>query len=152
MLNFQIYVLIVTILWFLYCVFSSSSTSSSEYSVQGQVLHSQAQEPRLQFCRKQVLQRTLSNQECKFYQGLNRCSSFPLLSTSHSLSTIWTDLKSSEKIPGALTWKWGEWIWRTGPSWLHRNSPQELNISCIRVFDQIRDPEIPILRPPPHFN
>ena len=36
----------------------------------------------------------------------------------------------------------------TGPSGLHRNSPQELNISSIRVFDQVRDPEIPItLRP-----
>ena len=31
----------------------------------------------------------------------------------------------------------------------HQNSPQGLNISSIRVFDQIRDPEIPInLRPP----
>ena len=37
----------------------------------------------------------------------------------------------------------------TGPTGLHRNSPQELNISHIRVFDQIRDPKIPItLRPP----
>ena len=30
----------------------------------------------------------------------------------------------------------------TGPSGLHRNSSQGLNISSIRVFDQIRDPEI----------
>ena len=35
------------------------------------------------------------------------------------------------------------WALRT-----HRNSPQGLNISSIRVFDQIRDPEIEItLRP-----
>ena len=40
--------------------------------------------------------------------------------------------------------RWGEWIWLTGPSGLHRNSPQGLNISSIRVFDQIRDPESPI--------
>ena len=35
----------------------------------------------------------------------------------------------------------GELIWLTGPSRLHRNSPQGLNISSIRVFDQIRDPK-----------
>ena len=39
----------------------------------------QTQEPRLQF-----------------YQGLNRCGSFPLLSASHSLFSIWIDLKRSE--------------------------------------------------------
>ena len=62
--------------------------------------------------------------------------------------SIWTDLKRSEKISGAPTWRWVEWIWLTGPSGLHRNSPQGLNISFIRVFDRLRDPEIPvILRP-----
>ena len=75
---------------------------------------------------------------------MNRCGSFPLLSAPHSLFSIWTNLKRSEKIPGAPTRRWGEWIWLTGPSGLHRNSPQELNISSIRVFVQIRDPEIPI--------
>ena len=40
--------------------------------------------------------------------------------------------------------RWGEWIWLTGPSGLHLNSPQGSNISSIRVFEQIRDPEIPI--------
>ena len=70
--------------------------------------------------------------------------SFPLLSAPHSLFSTWTDLKRSEKIPGAPTRRWGEWIWLTGPSRLHWNSPQGLNISCIGVFDQIRDPEIPI--------
>ena len=46
------------------------------------------------------------------------------------------------------TWRWGEWIWLTGPCGLYRNSSQGLNISFIRVFDQIRDAEIPItLRP-----
>ena len=75
---------------------------------------------------------------------MNRCGSFPLLSASHSHFSIWTILKRSEKIPGAPTRRWGEWIWLTGPSGLHRNSTQGLNISSIRVFDQIRDPEIPI--------
>ena len=45
-------------------------------------------------------------------------------------------------------WKWGEWIWLSEPSGLHRNSPQGLNISSIRVSDQIRDPEVPITLPP----
>ena len=91
----------------------------------------QAQEPRLQF-----------------YQELNRCGSFPLLSASHSLFSIWTDLRRSEKTPGAPMWRWREWIWLTGPYGLHRNSSQGLNISSTRVFDQIRDPEIRItLRP-----
>ena len=79
---------------------------------------------------------------------MNRCGSFPLPSAPHSLFSMWTNLKRSEKIPEAPRRRWGEWIWLTGPSGLHRNSPQGLNISCIRVFDQIRDPEIPItLRP-----
>ena len=39
------------------------------------------------------------------------CSSFPLLSAPHFLFSIWTDLIRSEKIPGAPTWRWGEWIW-----------------------------------------
>ena len=80
--------------------------------------------------------------------SMYRCGSFPLLSAPYSPFSIWADLKRSEKIPGASTCRWGEWIWLTGPSGLHRNSPQRLNISFIRVFDQIRDPEIPItLRP-----
>ena len=80
---------------------------------------------------------------------MDRCSSFPLLPAPHFLFSIWTDLKRSEKIPGAPTWRWGEGIWLTGPSRLHRNSPQRANISSIRVFDQIRDPVFPItLRPP----
>ena len=76
--------------------------------------------------------------------GMIRCSSFLLLSTPHSLFRIWTDLKRSEKIPRAPMWRWGEWIWLTGPSGLHQNSLQGLNISPIKVFDQIRDTEIPI--------
>ena len=82
------------------------------------------------------------------YCSFTRCGSFPSLSAPHSLFSLLTNLKRSEKIPGAPTRRWGEWIWLTGPSGLHRNSPQGLNISFARVFDQIRDPEIPItLRP-----
>ena len=66
--------------------------------------------------------------------GINRCGSLALLSTPYSLFSIWTDLKRSEKTPGAPTWRWREWIWLTGPSGLHRNSPQWLNISSIRVL------------------
>ena len=79
---------------------------------------------------------------------MNRCGSCPLLSSPHSLFSILIDLKRSEKIPGAPTCRSGEWIWLTRPFWLHRNSPKGLNINAVRVFDQIRDPEIPItLRP-----
>ena len=84
--------------------------------------------------------------------GTNRYTSFLLLSATHCLFSIWTDLKRSEKISGAPSWRWGEWIWLTGPSGLHRNSPQGLNIISIRVFDQNRDPEFTItFRPHVHI-
>ena len=108
----------------------------------------QMQEPRLQFSRKQIFHRKTQKPRLQFYQGLNRCASFPLLDAPHSLFSTWTDIKRSEKIPGATTWMWWEGIRLTGPSGLHRNSPHGLNINSIWVFDQIRDPEIPItLRP-----
>ena len=107
----------------------------------------QVEKPGLQFCRRQVFHCKLRNQSCSFTRDL-RCSNFPLLSAPRSPFSIWTNLKRSEKIPGVRMRRWGEWIWLTGPSGLHRNSPQGLNISSIRVFDQIRDPEIPFnLRP-----
>ena len=59
---------------------------------------------------------------------MNRWGSFPLISAPYSLFSIWTDLKTSEKIPGAPARRWGEWICVTGPSILHRNSSQGLNI------------------------
>ena len=58
---------------------------------------------------------------------MNRCGSFLFLSAPHSLFSIWTDLKRSERIPGAATWSWGEWTWLTGTYGLQRNSPQGLN-------------------------
>ena len=66
------------------------------------------------------------------------------LTAPHSPFRIWTEPKRSEKIPGAPVRRWGEWIWLTESSGLYRNSRQVLNISFIKVFDQIRDPEIPL--------
>ena len=102
----------------------------------------QTQAPRLQFCPKADLLPQTQEPGCNFTR--DRCGSFPLLSAPHSLFSIWTDLKRSVKFPGAPTWRWGEWIWLTGPFGLHRHSPQGLNIGSIRVFDQISDPEISI--------
>ena len=76
--------------------------------------------------------------------GMNRCGSFPLLFAPYSPFSIWTDPKRLEKFPGAPTWRRGDLNWLTGPSGHHRNSPQGLNISSIRVFEQIRDQEFPI--------
>ena len=36
--------------------------------------------------------------------GINRCCSFPFLSAPHSLFSVWTDIKRSEKVPRAPTW------------------------------------------------
>ena len=66
--------------------------------------------------------------------GMNRCHSFPLLFAPHSLLSIWTDLKRSEKIPVAPAWRCWKWIWLTGPYGLRRNSPQRLNTSSIKSF------------------
>ena len=89
----------------------------------------QAQEPRLQFCQRQVFHRKLGNQGCSCFLHLTL-----------SLSSAQT-LKY-------LMWRWGEWFWLSGPFGLHRNSAQGLNISSIRVFDEIKHPEILItLRP-----
>ena len=75
--------------------------------------------------------------------GINRCGSFPFLSAPHSRFSIWTDFKDLKRSQGHQR------DWLTGPSGLHRSSPQRLNISSIRVFfDQIREQEIRItLRP-----
>ena len=82
---------------------------SSECASQGQVFHAN------------------SGTMVSVLLGMNMCGSVPLLSASHSLFSIWTDLKRSEKIPGVPTRRWGEWIWLTVPSGLYRNSPQGLN-------------------------
>ena len=86
----------------------------------------QAQEPRLQFCRRQVFHRKLRNRGCNFTRDFisavaSRCFPHPFL------FSIWTELKRSEINSGAPTWRWGEWIWLIGPSGLHWKSPQGLN-------------------------
>ena len=103
--------------------------STSVHSAQGQVLQLQVQEPRLQFFPKAGLPLQTQESRLQFHKRLNRSGSFPLLCSPHSLFSIWTDLKRSEKIPGGPKWRWGEWIWLIEPSGLHRNSPQGLNIN-----------------------
>ena len=77
------------------------------------VFTAKVQEPRLAVLPKAGLPLKTREPRLQFYQGLNRCSSFPLF--PHP--TI------------------------SGPSGLHRNSPQGLNSNFIRVFDQIREME-----------
>ena len=116
---------------------------SSECSAQRQ-----AEKPRLQFCRRQAFHPKLRSQGCSFTRDLigavaSRCFPHPTLCLA-SEQTL-KDLKRSQ---GHQRGGEESWIWLTGPSGLHRNSPQGLDISSIRVFDQIRDPEIPVnLRP-----
>ena len=93
--------------------------------------------------RRQVFHRKLRNPGCSLL-GMQGCGSFPLLS---SLFSIWTDLNRSWKIlkdPRVSNMEVGRVDLPNWASGLHRNSPQRLNISSIRVFDQIRHPEIPI--------
>ena len=102
----------------------------------------QTQERRLQFCSKASL--PLQTREPRFsFLGMNRCGSFPLLSSPHAHFNISTDFKDL-KISQGPQHGGEEWVWLTGPSRLYRKSPQGLHISSIRVLDQIRDPEIPI--------
>ena len=112
----------------------------------------QTQEPRLQFSRKQVFHWKQRNQGSSFTMDWIGAVASRYFPNPHSLFSIWTDLKRSEKMPGAPTRRWGERIRLSEPSGLHGNSPQELNISSITVFDQIRDPEIPITLRPPNIN
>ena len=77
---------------------------------------------------------TKSETQAAVLLGMDRCGSFPLISAPYSLFSIWTDLKRSEKIPGAPAWRWGEWIWLTGSSGLHQNSPQGLKCQFHQGF------------------
>ena len=109
----------------------------------------QAQEPRLEFCRREDFNSKLKNQGWSFTRDwigaiVSRCFPHPPLSLA--------DLKRSEKTPGVPTWSWGEWVCLTGSSGLHWNSPQGLHICSIMVFDQSRDPEIPIAFCPQHMS
>ena len=73
-------------------------------------------------------------------KGMNKCGSFLSLCAPHSLFSIWTDLKKSEKIVGAPAWSCGMRIWLPRPSELHHRAEYQFH----KVFYKIRDPEIPI--------
>ena len=118
--------------------------SSSVFSTQGQVFHCKLRHQGCSSVQRQVFYPQTQAPRVAALLWMNRCGSFLILSALHSLFSVWTDLKRSEKIPGALAWRCGEWIWLNGLSGLHRNSPQELNIISIRVSDRIKDLEIPI--------
>ena len=76
----------------------------------------QAKEPRLQFCRRQVFHHKLRNQAAVL-PGMNRCSSFPLLFAPHSLFSIWTDLKRSER---SRRVDLANWVLRISPKFTTR--------------------------------
>ena len=68
----------------------------------------------------------------------SRCFPHPTLSLPSERT-----LKDLKRPQGPPEWRRGEWIWLTGSSGLHRNLPQELNISSIKVFDQSQSPFAP---------
>ena len=75
----------------------------------------QTQAPRLQILSKGRSSIANSGTKVAVLLGMNRCSSFPLFSAPHSPLSIWTNLKRCEKIPGAPSRRWGDWIWLLGP-------------------------------------
>ena len=80
-----------------------SYSSSSECSAQGQVFHCKLGDQGCRAAQRQVF-------HCKFRNqgwGMTRCDSFPLLSTP----TLYLAFEQTLKVPGAPTWRWGEWIW-----------------------------------------
>ena len=107
-------------------MFWSFYITSSGCSAQGQVFQCKFKYQGCCSVQRKVFHRN-SGIKVAILLGMNRCGSFPLLSAPHSLFSIWTDFKRPEKIPGAPAWRWGEWVWLTGLSGLHRNPPQRLN-------------------------
>ena len=93
----------------------------------------QTQEPMLHFCSKAGLPLQTQKPMLQFYQGLNWCSSFPLLSAPHFSLTSEQTLKHLKNPRGPKVEVRREYL-PIGPSGLHRNSLQRLNISSIRIF------------------
>ena len=54
-------------------------------------------------CRRKVFHCKFRSQDCSFNMDKKRCGIVPLISTSHSLFSIWTYLERSEKVPGTPT-------------------------------------------------
>ena len=97
----------------IFCIRSSSPSSSC--SAQGQVFHCKLRHKGCISAQMEIFHLNLRNQGCSF----TRCGSFSLPSAAYSLFSFWTDLKRSEKFPGAPSWRRGEWIWLTGTSGIH---------------------------------
>ena len=123
------------------CIFKSHGSSSLFCTRASLSLQTQA--PRLQFCPKADLPLQSQESRLQFYQGwigtvTSHCFPHPTLSLA------------SEKIPGTPVWRWGEWIWLTGPFGLLPKFTTGVKYQFHQGFYQIRDPEIPItLHPPP---
>ena len=101
--------------------------------------------PRLKLYAKAGPSPKLRNQCCSLL-GINRCGCFSHPTFFSASEQTLKDLKN----PMGPILEVRKVICLSGPSGLHRNSPQELNISSIRVFDRITDPEITITLRPPH--
>ena len=124
------------------CTYDDDDHHHHECSAQGQVLL-QGEEPRLQFCRKQVFHRKLRNQGCSFTRDWRgavtyRCFPHPTLSLT-SKQTLQNLKRSQGHQCGGEESGYGKLGPPDFPKIHHRG------ISSIRVFDQIRDPEIPII-------
>ena len=109
-------------------------TSSSECSTQGQVLHCKCRNLSYSSAKDRS---STANQGCSFTRDwigavASRCFLHPTL----SLAPVQTlkDPRGSNMVMRRVDLA----------NWPLQNSQQDLNISSIRVFDQIRDPEIQI--------
>ena len=106
-----------------------------------------AQEPRLQFCPRQVFHRNIRNQDCSFtwdWIGAVDSSCFPHPTLSLTSGQTLKDLKKSRGTNVEVRRvDLANWAFQTSPKFTKR-----LNICSIRIFEQIRDPEIPVtIRP-----
>ena len=104
----------------------------------------QIQAPRLQFLPKAGLPLQTQEQRLQFYQGMNGMAAshcFPHPTLSLATEQTLKDLKRSQEHQRGG--EESEFL-LTGPSGLHRNSPQGLNINSIRVLDhEIRKSQSP---------
>ena len=126
--------LLLNLYQWLYFVINISSSSSWQFCPRaGPAL--QAQEHRLQLWQRQVFHRKPGDQGCSCKRDWIGMVAFRCFQhSSLSLFSVWTGLKISEKIPEAPSWRQGEWIWLTGPSRFHRNSPQGFNYQFHQGF------------------
>ena len=99
-------------------VYTYISSSSSEYSAQGQVFHLNSG-TKAAVLLKDRLSTANSGTKAAVLLGMDRCGSFPLLSAPHFLFNIWTDIKNLKRSQGHQ--RGGEesglanWVLRTLP-------------------------------------